>query len=74
MTNYIQFSNNNNNIYKGLNNMVVSKRTIVCLQITNQNLNEYMNYKSVLFSINHTCIIMEMRSNIQGINMYVYII
>ena len=36
--------------------MVVSKRTIVCLQITNQNLNEYMNYKSVLFSINHTCI------------------
>ena len=36
--------------------MVVSKRTIVCLQITNQNLNEYMSYKSVLFSINHSYI------------------
>ena len=29
--------------------------------------NEYVNYKSVLLSINHTCIIMKMRSNIQGI-------
>ena len=37
-------------------NTVVSKRNIVCLQITNQNLNEYMSYKSVLFSINHSYI------------------